>query len=207
MSANKKALVIVNMQKDFCAGGVLAVPDADSIVPIINKYIEGFKKGERTVFAARDLHTEDSALFEAFGGKWPPHCVEGTAGAEFHGGLKLPDDAIIITRGLDLAGKCENAFSGSDEFGRTFQESLLANGVSHIYLAGLATDRTIKETALEGRKLGFAVTLLIDAVRAFDQKHDGSEIAIGEMRRAGVNTRDYSCLVIQLSRPVFKVNE
>jgi len=204
MSDYKKALIIVDVQRDFCHGGALAVDDADIIVPMINRYIEGFSKGGGCIYAARDLHPEETTHFEAFGGKWPAHCVKGTTGAEFHPGLKLTEDTIIITKGLDPAEDCYSAFEGRDEEGRTLEESLRAHGVRHLYIAGLATEYCVKATAIDGRRLGFAVTVLIDAVKALNKKIGDSEVAIGEMRDAGASTRDYSCLVLQIARSMPK---
>jgi len=206
MSSNKKALIIIDVQRDFCPGGPVAVKDGDSMVPMINRYIEGFSKGGGFIYAARKLYSESRKNFQALGADAPPHCVQGSPGAEFHRGLKLPEEAVIITRGLDSEGVCLSAFAGVDEEGRTLKDSLLAKGVSHIYLAGIATEHSVKATALEARGYGFFVTILLDGVRAVNKKTGDSEVAIGEMRKAGADTRDFSCLVLQLSRAVPKIN-
>ncbi len=205
MSSNKKALIIIDVQRDFCPGGPVAVKDGDSMVPMINRYIEGFTKGGGFIYIARKLYSESRENFQALGAEAPPHCLQGSPGAEFHRGLKLPAETSIITRGLDSDDACLSAFAGVDEEGRTLKDSLLANGVSHIYLAGIATEYSIKATALEARGYGFFVTILLDGVRAVNKKVGDSEIAIGEMRKAGADTRDFSCLVLLMSRSVPKI--
>ncbi len=205
MSRNKKALIIIDVQRDFCPGGALAIKDGDSMVPMINRYIEGFSKSNNFIYATRDLHPEKTRHFKEFGGDWPPHCVKGTPGAKFHKGLKLTPETIIITKGLDPDEDCYSAFDGFDEDGRSLRDSLLEKGVSHIYLAGIATEYCVKATALDGRGFGFFVTILLDGVKPINAKTGDSEVAIREMREAGADTRDYNCLLLQLSRSMPKV--
>jgi len=205
MSSNKKALIIIDVQRDFCPGGPVAVKDGDSMVPMINRYIEGFSKGGGFIYATRKLYSESRKNFQALGSEAPPHCIKGSPGAELHRGLKLTEDTILITRGLDSDGVCLSAFAGVDEEGRTLRDSLLANGVSHIYLAGIATEYSVKATALDARGFGFFVTILLDGVRAVNKKIGDSEVAIGEMRKAGADTRDFSCLVLLMSRSMPKI--
>src|SRR3990172_5062826 len=90
------ALVIVDVQNDFCPGGALPVPEGDKVVPVLNKYIQRFQKAGLPIYASRDWHPEKTKRFKAFGGLWPPHCVQGTKGAAFHPDLKLPKDTIIL---------------------------------------------------------------------------------------------------------------
>jgi len=205
MSSNKKALIIIDVQRDFCPGGAIGIKDGDSMVPMINRYIEGFSKGGGFIYAAKNIYSESRKNFQALGAEAPPHCLQGSQGAEFHRGLKLPADAIIITRGLASDGACLSAFTGVDDEGRPLRDSLLANGVSHIYLAGIATEHSVKATALDARGFGFFVTILLDGVKAVNKKIGDSEVAIGEMRKVGADTRDYSCLVLQLARSMPKI--
>lgn len=200
MSQSKKAFIIVGMQVDLCRGGALAVEEGDRIVPVINRYIEGFTGSGASIYAVRDLHPAETPHFKEFGGKWPAHCVKGTAGAEFHQNMKLTAHTTIITKGLDPKEGCSSAFEGTDEEGRTLKDLLITGGVNHLYLAGLATDYSVKATAIDGREEGFAVTILIDAVRAVNEKIGDSEVAIREMRDAGAFTRDLSNMVLTLSR-------
>jgi len=94
---DKDALVIVDVQNDFCPGGALAVAGGDEVVPALNAYIEKFTKAGRPIFATRDWHPEKTKHFKAYGGQWPPHCIQGTKGAEFRDDLRLPPSAVIVS--------------------------------------------------------------------------------------------------------------
>ena len=96
----KKALLIVDVQNDFCPGGALAVPQGDSIVAAINKYIRIFAKRKLPIFASRDWHPVRTRHFRDFGGEWPAHCVQNTKGAQFHPKLRLPKDAVLLYKGM-----------------------------------------------------------------------------------------------------------
>ncbi|HEV2664964.1 MAG TPA: isochorismatase family protein, partial [Blastocatellia bacterium] len=85
----KDALIIVDVQNDFCPGGALAVKGGDEVVPVLNRAIEKFTAAGLPIFATRDWHPEKTSHFKAYGGVWPVHCVQGTQGAEFHSGLHL----------------------------------------------------------------------------------------------------------------------
>jgi len=195
----RKALVIVDVQRDFCPGGALAVEDGDSIVPLIARYIDLFERAGEVIYATRDLHPEKTVHFAPYGGKWPPHCVEGTPGAEFHPGLKLPERAIIITKGQDPESDSYSAFDGTDEGGRSFKESLLANDVGELFLCGLATNYCVRATAMDAMKEGFFVTLLVDAMRGVPEKDNDPGVAGREMRQAGAYSRDFSSMIIKMS--------
>src|SRR6185369_12106587 len=135
----KDALVIVDVQNDFCPGGALAVERGDEVVPRLNAYIEKFTHAGLPVFATRDWHPEKTIHFSAYGGQWPPHCIQGTAGAEFRSDLRLPADAVIVTAG---AAPDEDGYSGFDGRGAggTLEEMLRKAGVERIFVGGLATD-------------------------------------------------------------------
>jgi len=108
----KKALFIVDVQNDFCLRGTLAVKDADRIIPVLNKYIALFQKKKYPTVASRDWHPNNSQHFKDFGGLWPLHCIQGTAGAEFHSELELPQNTIIISSGV---GVKEDGYSAFEE--------------------------------------------------------------------------------------------
>ncbi|MHC1696792.1 MAG: bifunctional nicotinamidase/pyrazinamidase [Geobacteraceae bacterium] len=185
------ALLIEDVQNDFCSGGALAVPGGDEVVPVLNRYIELFLAKGLPVFASRDWHPEESGHFSTHGGIWPVHCVQGSEGARFHPALKLPDDLVVISKGMDPAEDGFSSFEAVCEKGRSFSESLAERGVHHIFIGGLATDYCVKYTVLEALALGFSVTLLIDAVRGVDLKPGDAEAAIREMVLAGA---DVACL-------------
>jgi nicotinamidase/pyrazinamidase len=99
--SSEDALVIVDLQNDFCPGGALAVDEADRTVPVLNQWIEAATAGGATVVASRDWHPADHCSFREQGGPWPIHCVRGTPGAEFHPDLRLPDDSLILSKAED----------------------------------------------------------------------------------------------------------
>lgn len=183
---NGSGLVIVDLQNDFCPGGALAVPDGDTIVAAVNRAISLFTAQRLPVIASRDWHPEKTAHFRQFGGLWPPHCIQGTHGAEFHPGLLLPRDAIIISKGNDPARDDYSAFHARDAQGRQLAEILETLKVCRIHVCGLATDYCVKETVMEGVRRFFEVTLLIDGVKGVDLTPGDSENALAEMRSHGV---------------------
>ncbi|HBR16487.1 MAG: nicotinamidase [Deltaproteobacteria bacterium RIFCSPLOWO2_12_FULL_43_16] len=179
------ALVIVDVQNDFCPGGALPVPEGDKVVPVLNKYIQRFQKAGLPIYASRDWHPEKTKHFKAFGGLWPPHCVQGTKGAAFHPDLKLPKDTIILTKGEDPNEDSYSCFQAHDSEGKPFIQNLKVQWIKHLYVGGLATDYCVKATVLDGLKHGFQVTVLTDAVRGVDVKTGDSAAALKEMRTAG----------------------
>lgn len=186
--AKDSALVIIDTQNDFCPGGALPVPEGDKVVPVLNKYIEKFQKAGLSIYASRDWHPEKTKHFKAFGGLWPPHCVQGTKGAEFHPGLKLPKETIILTKGEDPNEDSYSGFQAHDSEKKTFASSLRKNRIRHLYVGGLATDYCVKATVLDALKEGFKVTVLIDAIRGVDVKPGDSTNALKEMEKSGAET-------------------
>lgn len=165
----KSALIIVDVQNDFCAGGALAVPDAEAIIPVLNDYIEQFAQAGRPIYASRDWHPPVTRHFTAYGGIWPPHCIQGTNGAQFHPDLRLPAEVQIISKGMAYDADCYSAFEGVDSQGRSLAVALRERGIDHLYIGGLATDYCVKHTALDALSAGFRVTLLEDAIRGVNQ--------------------------------------
>lgn len=177
------ALLIVDVQNDFCAGGALAVPDAEAIIPVLNNYIEQFMQAGQPIYASRDWHPPVTRHFKAYGGIWPPHCIQGTKGAEFHPDLKLPNEAEIISKGMAYDADSYSAFEGVDRQGRKLAVALRERGIDHLYIGGLATDYCVKHTAFDALKEGFHVTILEDAVRGVNEAD--SACAIEELLRSG----------------------
>jgi nicotinamidase/pyrazinamidase len=180
---SKSVLLIVDVQNDFCAGGSMAVAGGDEVVPILNEYIDLFSRAHLPVFATRDWHPEKTIHFREFGGPWPPHCIQGTRGAQFHPGLRLPDEAEIISSGMEYESHGYSAFEGMDSRGETISALLKERGIECLYVGGIATDYCVKQTVLDALKEGFQVTLLEDAIRGVDG--EDSIRAIERMIRAG----------------------
>jgi len=176
----KDALVIVDLQNDFCPGGALAVPEGDKIVPVLNAYIERFSNSKSLIVATRDWHPENHISFVEQGGIWPKHCVQNTKGAEFHPDLKLPSDSIIVSKATEPD---KEAYSGFD--GTNLDKLLKGKGVTRLFVGGLATDYCVRATVLDALRLGFCVFLLLDAIKGVNVQPEDSERAIVEMLEKG----------------------
>ena len=199
------ALIVVDVQNDFCPGGALAVPRGDEVVPIINALMPRFE----TVIFTRDWHPKGHISFASshqgkkpheviklpYGNQmlWNDHCVQGTPGADYHNDLVTPDSARLwITKGFHADSDSYSTFSEAN--GRTTGLSgyLDERGISHVFLVGLATDFCVAFSAIDAVRNGFTACVIGDACRAIDV--DGSlQRARASMRKAGVilTTLDY----------------
>lgn len=187
---SKDALIVVDVQNDFCPGGALGVKNGDEIIPVLNRYIEKFKAARLPVIATRDWHPQKTTHFKEYGGVWPVHCVQQSAGAEFHPELRLPEDVILVSKGMAADEDSYSAFHGRTDSGISLEELLRGLGVERLFIGGLATDYCVKFTALDGIKQGFAVVVLGDAIRGVNLKPGDSEQAIQAMRKAGAVIAD-----------------
>jgi nicotinamidase/pyrazinamidase len=190
----RSALLVVDMQIDFCPGGSLAVPGGDAIIPVINRYIELFRSRGLPVIATRDWHHPVTRHFREFGGLWPPHCVQGSAGALFHPELRLPGDVVVVSKGMDPARDDYSSFRATLETGLTLREHLENAGVTKLYLCGLATDYCVRDTSLDALKAGLGVTVLQDAVRGVDLEAGDSARALEEITRMGGKLADLAAI-------------
>lgn len=182
----KKALLIVDMQNDFCPGGALGIKDGDKIIPAINKYIKIFSEKKLPIFASRDWHPKKTQHFKEFGGVWPRHCIQNSKGAEFHPKLKLPKEAILLYKGMDPEKESYSVFQAQEQNGMSFLNLLKIWGVEEIYIGGLAADYCVKFSALDALKERFKVKLLVDAIKGVNLKPEDSESAIRKMLGSGV---------------------
>lgn len=185
MSAH--ALLMVDVQNDFCPGGALAVPEGDEVVPVLNRYIARFRAAGAPVLASRDWHPPRTSHFREEGGPWPPHCVQETGGAAFHPELDV-DDVAVVTKGADPGDHGYSAFEGETADGEDLAGRLRREGVRRVYIGGLATDYCVRATVLDAAREGFEPVLLIDAVRGIDVEEGDIERALEEMQRAGART-------------------
>ena len=187
MAEVKKALLVVDVQNDFCPGGALAVAEGDEVVDPLNKLIYEFLERGEPVFKTRDWHPEKTKHFAAYGGTWPVHCVQNTKGAEFH--PQLADDIHMRTISKGMGDQDSySAFDGTD-----LALQLRRLGIEEVWVGGLATDYCVKNTVLDARREGFRVKALKDGMRAVDINPGDGERAIEEMRAAGaevVGTND-----------------
>ena len=194
-----KTLLIIDVQKDFVAGGALAVPDGEAVVPVINRLQESFE----LVVATQDWHPANHGSFAAnHPGKlpgetvelaglpqmlWPVHCVQGTPGAEFVTELDRTRWEFVCRKGSDPGVDAYSGFFDNGHRAATGLENFLRmRGVEELWLAGLATDYCVKFTALDARAAGFRVHLFPEACRGVEWRAGDTAHALEEMRLAGV---------------------
>jgi len=177
------ALLVVDVQPDFCPGGALAVPGGDEVIPVLNAWIAAAREREVPVCASRDWHPLQHVSFEAQGGPWPPHCVQDTPGAAYHPDLALPEDVVKITKGTRLD---RDQYSAFDETG--LADHLRHNGVERLWVGGLAQDVCVRASVLDACKESFAVHLIAAATRPVDAS--AGEEALREMRDAGARIEE-----------------
>ncbi|MGB8509303.1 MAG: nicotinamidase [Pyrinomonadaceae bacterium] len=177
--AMRRALIIVDVQNDFCPGGTLAVARGDEVVAPLNKLIEEFLAGGELVVKSRDWHPARTKHFTDYGGTWPVHCVQETVGAQFHQDLIEDARIVVVSKGTGD----EDNYSAFD--GTELAQLLRERGVTEVWVGGLATDYCVKQTVLDALREGFEVKALTRAMRAVNlQPGDGAR-ALEEMRRAG----------------------
>ncbi len=175
------ALLIVDVQNDFCPGGALPVPNGDTVVAVLNEWIAAALWANVPVYASRDWHPSDHLSFADQGGPWPVHCVQDTPGAAFRADLQLPHDAVIVSKGTDPADEAYSVFGNTN-----LAERLQQAGVKRLRVGGLALDYCVRASVLDALKEGFAVHLIADATRAVNVEHSDGDRALVEMREAGV---------------------
>jgi len=176
----KDALLVVDVQRDFCPGGSLPVPGGDEIIPVINRIVPLFGRWVYT----RDWHPANHVSFssepEFKNGSWPPHCVQGTPGADWCEGLEIPMNAILVSKGDDPAREAYSAFQNER---LDLAEFLRAHQVERVFVVGLATEYCVRQTALDALAAGFKVYVVEDAVRGISS--EGSAAALAELEKAG----------------------
>ena len=206
-----KALILVDIQNDFCPGGALAVAEGDAIVPIVNRLMPRFD----LVVATQDWHPEDHGSFASRHGKqpgelhelaglpqvmWPDHCVQGSNGAEFHPHLDTRRIEAVFRKGTDPT---VDSYSGFYDNAQRRSTGLLGylkeKGVTEVYVVGLATDYCVKFTAMDARQAGFETVLVADAARGVNLNPGDVEKAIAEMRSAGIRVVNSDAILGQPS--------
>ena len=175
----RRALIVVDVQNDFCPGGSLAVERGDEVVAPLNRLIEEFLERGEPVYKSRDWHPPETKHFTAYGGTWPVHCVQNTRGAEFHPALSDDPRVRVVSKGEGD----EDNYSAFD--GTTLAADLRREGVREVWVGGLATDYCVKNTVLDALREGFRVRALSDAMRAVNLQPGDDRRALEEMRAAG----------------------
>jgi len=184
----KKALIIVDVQNDFCPGGSLAVPDGDKIIPVVQHWIDKFHMAGDLIVTTQDAHPPNHVSFQAQGGPWPPHCIINTRGFDLHLSLQLPTNVAQFHKGSDPARDAYSGFEGqlvhSNE-GLSLSQYLAAQHTSEVYVVGLATDYCVNATVLDALKEGYPTTVFVDGVRGVDINAGDSKRALEAMARHG----------------------
>ncbi|MBN1689257.1 MAG: nicotinamidase [Candidatus Omnitrophica bacterium] len=171
------ALVIVDLQNDFCPKGALAVPGGDEIVEPINQILPLFS----CIVTTQDWHPPDHSSFAKQGGSWPPHCVQGTPGALLHPAL-VQDKVHLKIKKADAPDF--DAYSGFE--GTKLARELRGRNIERVFIVGLATDYCVKQTALDAVNEGFRTVVVTDLVRAVNVHPGDGEKALGDMKKAGI---------------------
>ncbi len=187
---NSDALLITDLQKDFLPGGALPIDNADEIIPVLNDYVKRFVAAKAHVLASRDWHPVNHISFLAQGGRWPPHCVQETAGAKFSPDLKLPPHAIVISKATNPVIEAYSAFDGT-----SLAHELRTLGVKQLFIGGLATDYCVVNTVVDACKLGFEAVVLMDATLGINAEPGDVDRAIETMLKNGaqqVAVEDFS---------------
>ena len=192
------ALIVVDVQSDFCPGGRLAVQKGDEVVPVINALAQRFENvvltqdwhpaGHRSFATSHPGKKPFDSIELAYGEQvlWPDHCVQGSDGASLHRDLSVPHAQLVVRKGFRKEVDSYSAFLEADRKSRTGLEGYLdERGVKRVFVCGLATDFCVAWTALDARKLGFAAAVVEDACRAIDMQGSLSA-AWGKMKKAGV---------------------
>jgi nicotinamidase/pyrazinamidase len=172
------ALIVVDVQIDFCPGGALPIEGGDEVVPVLNQWIAAAAEADLPVCASRDWHPRHHLSFRESGGEWPVHCVQDSPGARFHPSLKLPPDTVVVTKGVRFD---RDQYSAFDETG--LGTELRKRGIQRLWIGGLAQDVCVRATVLDARREGFDAIVVADATRPVTRA-DG-ERANDAMRQAG----------------------
>lgn len=170
----KRALLIVDVQNDFCPGGTLAVKDGDKIIPVINSIIDKFD----VVVSSQDWHPVDTIHFE----KWPAHCVSNLDGADFHPDLNIDKIDLKLLKGTENKDDGYSAFEATNA---SLSEYLEQEEITDIYICGLATDYCVRASALDALKLGIRTTVITDAIAAVNLKPGDDKKTLAELRKKG----------------------
>lgn len=177
------ALLLVDVQRDFCPGGALPVAGGDRVVPVLNGWLRAARERGLPVYASRDWHPRGHPSFREQGGEWPPHCIQDTEGARFHPDLELGEDVLVVSKGVRFDGDQYSAFHETG-----FAVQLERDGVRRLFVGGLAQDVCVLHTVLDARKGGIEVCVIADATRPVSPE-EGAR-ALRRMREAGAEIEE-----------------
>lgn len=188
-----KALLVVDIQNDFCPGGSLSVKDGDGIVWPVNRLIESFTAAGLPIVFTRDWHTVDHCSFSEFGGIWPAHCIADTYGAAFHEDLLIPGNAIVVSKAEKVNSDAYSGFEGTK-----LDEELKNLNVDELIIAGLATDYCVKNTLIDAISLGYTATIATEGIRAVNLQAGDEEKATSQMKEKGAAFKTCDVIIAEI---------
>jgi nicotinamidase/pyrazinamidase len=177
------ALIIVDVQNDFCPGGAMAVPAGAAVAKMLTTAAAAFASRGALVFATQDWHPAGHTSFRSQSGPWPDHCVQGTPGAEFHRDLHLPEGTIVVRKG---ASPNKDAYSGFVD--SNLEERLNAASLTRLFIGGLATDGCVLNTVVDALGIGFETYVILDAIGELDNEPGDGLRALHLMQVSGAMT-------------------
>lgn len=172
------AVVVVDVQNDFCSDGALAVEAGEEVIPVLNRWMHAAARQDVPVIASRDWHPVCHCSFEERGGPWPPHCIQDTPGAAFHRDLELPARTVLVSKGTAFDKDAYSAFDGTG-----LAVYLKQQEVERLWVGGLAQDVCVLETVKSACEHGFETHVLVPATRAVDPAN--AEKSLDDMHAAG----------------------
>ena len=188
--SSNDALIVVDVQNDFCPGGTAAVEDGDAVARKMSDLALNFRSKDGRIFATQDWHPTSHKSFAENGGIWPSHCVRGTEGAKFHRDLKLPVGSSIIRKG---EAPQSDAYSGFD--GTTLDSHLQRLEIKRVFVGGLSTEYAVQHTVYDALQKGYGAFVITDAISAINANPDDDQRALDSMVASGAKTVTMSELV------------
>jgi nicotinamidase/pyrazinamidase len=171
-------LLLVDVQRDFCPGGALPVPEGDRVVPVLNRWVRAAQRAGVPIYVSRDWHPQGHPSFEGSGGSWPPHCIQGSPGAELHPDLELPPGVLHVIKGVRFDRDQLSAFDATGLASR-----LARDAVHGLWVGGLALDVCVRATVLDAIDAGLEVHVIVSGTRAITEA--GGREALRVMADAG----------------------
>jgi nicotinamidase/pyrazinamidase len=168
------------VQRDFCPGGALPVPEGDGVVPVLNRWVRAAQRAGVPIYVSRDWHPRRHPSFEGSGGPWPPHCIQGSPGAELHPNLELPPDVVGVIKGVRFDRDQLSAFDGTG-----LASQLARDAVRRLWVGGLALDVCVRATVLDALDAGLDVHVIVGGTRPITEA--GGREALGAMADAGAS--------------------
>lgn len=173
------ALILLDVQRDFFPGGPVEVPDADRVIPVLNDWIREARDTDAQLIAVREWHPAYHISFKSEGGSWPPHCVQDTPGAFFHASLRLPHDAVVVSKGTAFDVEGYSAFDGTG-----LEHFLRRRHLHRLWFGGLNEETSLRRSVEDACEFGFEAHVIVDATRPLQPAADEHVLMALESRGA-----------------------